>query len=138
MSSPAVENVRRIGRTVLPVRDQDAAIAFYTGVLGMELRADVPFGPEEARQRWVEVAPPGGEATIALGRPPVPSEEFAPASGVCVALDSADFRADHAALQAAGVDLDPVMEGALGAPTMVFLRDPDGNALLLVDAAEPA
>ena len=122
--------IRRVGRIVLPVRDQDAAIAFYVGTLGLELRADVPYGPDGAF-RWVEVGPAGGDATIALAPPQSP--EFQPMTGGCVCLDSADLASDHAALAAAGVDLDPIMDAALGAPAMAFLRDPDGNALLLVE-----
>ena len=50
-------------RTVaVPVRDQERALAFYTGVLGLEVRLDAPFGGG----RWVEVAPPGGATSLAL------------------------------------------------------------------------
>ena len=51
--------VTKVGRVMVPVSDQDAGIAFYTGALGFSLVADVPFGDGE---RWVEVAPPGGGA----------------------------------------------------------------------------
>ena len=50
------------------IADQDAAIAHYTQKLGWELRADVPFGDEGAN-RWVEVAPPGSTARLALNAP---------------------------------------------------------------------
>ena len=55
--------ITRIARVTVPVSDQDAGIAFYTSSLGFSLVADVPFGEGD---RWVEVAPPGGGATIAL------------------------------------------------------------------------
>ena len=58
-----MSSITRVGRVMVPVADQDAAIAFYTGVLGFELTADTPFGDGE---RWVEVTPPGGEAALAL------------------------------------------------------------------------
>jgi len=51
--------VTRLGRVLVPVADQDEAIAFYTHVLGFTLTADVPFGQGS---RWVEVTPPGGGA----------------------------------------------------------------------------
>ena len=50
-----VPQVTRVGRVVVPVSDQDKAIAFYTQVLGFTLVADMPFGDG---YRWVEVAPP--------------------------------------------------------------------------------
>lgn len=48
---------------MVPVADQDAAIAFYTDTLGFDLVADIPFGDGE---RWVEVAPPDGGTALVL------------------------------------------------------------------------
>ena len=56
-------NVSQLGRVIVPVSDQDAAIAFYTEKLGFTVSADVPYGEGE---RWVEVSPPNGGAAIAL------------------------------------------------------------------------
>ena len=58
--------ITRIGRVILPVSDQDKALEFYTGTLGFEVVADMPFGDGN---RWLEVAPPGAEARIALQPP---------------------------------------------------------------------
>ena len=86
-----IMDVRTVG---VPVTDQDRALDFYTGKLGFEKRMDVPMG----EGRWIEVAPPGAAATIAL----VPSREGA-AAGVDtgIRLTTSDADADHAALQAA-------------------------------------
>jgi catechol 2,3-dioxygenase-like lactoylglutathione lyase family enzyme len=58
-----VPRITQIGRVTVPVSDQDAGIAFCTGSLGFSVVADVPFGEGD---RWVEVGPPAGGATIAL------------------------------------------------------------------------
>ena len=50
------------------VASQDAAVAFYTEKLGFEVRADTRFGPN-GEYRWVEVAPPGSHARLALNEP---------------------------------------------------------------------
>jgi len=53
-------------------------------------------------------------------------------TGIC--LDTSDVDADHAALKAAGVDVDDEVtrwEGPV--PPMFWLRDPDGNALIVVE-----
>ena len=50
------------------VHDQDEALAFYTEKLGYELRGDTRFG-ENGEYRWVEVAPPGSTARLALNPP---------------------------------------------------------------------
>ena len=79
-----------LGRVLVPVGDQDAAIAFYTERLGFRLTADVPFGGGE---RWVEVSPPDGGAALALVPP---RGEFQAGRMTGIALESTDPRADHA------------------------------------------
>ncbi len=66
MSNPtqAASTINNIGVAMFTIADQDAAIAFYTQILGWELRADVAFG-DEGSNRWVEVAPPGSTARLA-------------------------------------------------------------------------
>jgi catechol 2,3-dioxygenase-like lactoylglutathione lyase family enzyme len=119
--------VRAIGRVIVPSADQDRSIAFYTGALGFELRADEPYGDG---MRWVEVAPPDAFTTIALSPP---MEGFGP-GGVCIVLDCTDIEADRAELAARGVDIDPEVQRMPGGPPpMCFLRDPDGNQLLLIE-----
>jgi catechol 2,3-dioxygenase-like lactoylglutathione lyase family enzyme len=110
------------------VADQDAAIAFYTEKLGFELRADVRFGAQ-GEFRWVEVAPPGSKARLALN-PPMGGEP----GGAAIGVETADIRCEHARLtEAGGVDLDPVPDADMGgAPPMFSLRDPDGNSVWVV------
>jgi catechol 2,3-dioxygenase-like lactoylglutathione lyase family enzyme len=114
---------------MVPVADQDRAIAFYTDTLGFSLTADVPFGDGD---RWVEVSPPGGGAAIAL----VPSrDEYAAGRMTGIALDSTDPKADHAALTATGVDVDAELMGGDGVvPLLFFFRDHDANHLMIVEA----
>ncbi len=52
-------NITKVGRVIIPVSDQDKALEFYTGTLGFEVRADMPFGDGD---RWLEVAPRGSAA----------------------------------------------------------------------------
>ncbi len=121
--------ITQIGRVMVPVSDQDEAIAFYTGTLGFSLAADVPFGEGE---RWVEVAPPAGGTAIALVPP---HGEYQTGRMTGVALESADPRADHAELKAKGVDVDAEMMGGDGTvPLLFFFRDHDGNHLMIVEA----
>jgi catechol 2,3-dioxygenase-like lactoylglutathione lyase family enzyme len=93
---------------MVPVADQDEAIAFYTTKLGFSVAADVPFGESD---RWVEVAPPGGGAAVAL----VPPQSDFPTNRMTgIALESADPAADHAELRARGVDVDSELMGGEG------------------------
>ncbi len=123
-------HISQVGTVMVPVADQDAAIAFYTGKLGLELRADIPFGNGD---RWVEVAPAGAGTTIAIVAPR-PGDP----TGVetRIALSSSDIDADHAELKARGVDVDEeVMRMGDPVPPMFFFRDQDANKLLLVQTS---
>jgi catechol 2,3-dioxygenase-like lactoylglutathione lyase family enzyme len=121
--------ITKVGRVMVPVSDQDRAINFYTRSLGFTLAADVPFGEND---RWVEVAPPGGGAAVALVPP---RGEYQPGRMTGIALESPDPAADHAELGGKGVDVDAQMMGGDGTvPLMFFFRDADGNQLMIVQA----
>lgn len=118
--------VTHVGRVLVPVTDQDAAIAFYTNTLGFALVADIEFGEGE---RWVEVAPSGGGSAIAL----VPARgDYQPGRMTGIALVSLDPAADHAELKLLGVDVDELMGGGGDVPQLFFLRDGDRNQLMIV------
>ena len=122
-------HITQLGRVMVPVNDQDAAIEWYTTKLGFSLTADVPFGEGD---RWVEAAPPNGGAAIALVPP---RGDYQPGRMTGIALESSDPRADHAELQENGVDVDAELMGGDGTvPLLFMLRDGDGNNLMIVQA----
>jgi catechol 2,3-dioxygenase-like lactoylglutathione lyase family enzyme len=106
----------------LPVSDQDRALEFYVGTLGLEKRRDVPFAEGK---RWVDVAPPGSETTIALAAAGTPT-------GIRLATNDVD--AKHAELCAHDVEAGEVLRWE-SAPTMFAFRDPDGNGLEIIEQA---
>ncbi len=126
----APTTISNLGVAMFTVSDQDAALAFYTQKLGFEVRADTPFG-EHGEMRWLEVAPPGSTARLALN-PPMADQP----GGTTVGVESSDVLGEHARLRAIGdVDLDPEPMRVPGAPLMFMLRDPDGNTVVVVEAA---
>jgi catechol 2,3-dioxygenase-like lactoylglutathione lyase family enzyme len=121
-------NLTQVGRVCVTTADTDRAIDFYVDTLGFEKVVDEPMGPD---MRWVEVAIPGTPTTIALAPPPAGVQAGGGQTGIC--LDTTDVDADHAALKAAGVDVDAEVSRFGGpVPPMFWLRDPDGNALIIV------
>ncbi len=121
-------NITKVGRVVIPTADTDGAIAFYEGKLGLEKVVDVPMGPD---MRWVELAVPGAETTIAVAPPPQGKEVGNRETGII--LDTPDVDAAHAALKDAGVDVDAEVTRYGGpVPPMFWLRDPEGNSLIVV------
>jgi catechol 2,3-dioxygenase-like lactoylglutathione lyase family enzyme len=122
--------ITQVGTVMVPVSDQDRAIAFYTDKLGFELRADIPFGNGD---RWVEVAPAGATTTIAIV---APREGEAVGIETRVGFSTSDVDADHAGLRAAGVDVDAeVMRMGDPVPPMFFFRDLDGNKFMVVETS---
>ncbi len=118
----------QVGRVCVTTADTDRAIDFYVDKLGFDKVVDAPLGPG---MRWVEVAIPGTPTTIALAPPPPAREAGGSETGIC--LDTTDVDADHAALKAAGVDVDEEVTRYGGpVPPMFWLRDPDGNSLIIV------
>jgi predicted enzyme related to lactoylglutathione lyase len=116
-----------IGLVIVPSTDQDRSIAFYEQ-LGFEKRTDVPFGNG---YRWVEVAPGDAETTIALAPPPEGSPTGNRQTGIGLQTD--DIDRFHDELKAAGVDVDAeVSRMGDPVPPLFWLRDPEGNSLMVV------
>jgi catechol 2,3-dioxygenase-like lactoylglutathione lyase family enzyme len=120
----------QIGTVIVPVSDQDRALAFYAETLGLEKRTDVPFGDG---YRWVEVAPADAQTTIAIVLPPPGKPAGNAETGI--ALNTDDVDAVHADLKSRGVDVDEqVSRMGDPVPPMFWFRDPDGNTLMVVES----
>jgi catechol 2,3-dioxygenase-like lactoylglutathione lyase family enzyme len=132
--------ISQIQLVMVPSSDQDRSIEFYA-LLGFEKRVDGPFGDGH---RWVEVYPPGASTGIALV--PGGAGEIGVQTGIIAWTDDVD--ATHAALRSRGVEVDAevarpgsaakIRIGAVEVegpqPPMFYLRDPDGNALMVIQA----
>lgn len=111
----------RVLSVSLPVADQDAALAFYTDVLGCELVVDTEVWPGA---RYIEVRPPGSAVGLVL----LPHDSQLP---IAVRMGTPDADRAHAAIAGAGVTLhnDEVLRWE-GVPPMFSFTDPDGNGLV--------
>jgi catechol 2,3-dioxygenase-like lactoylglutathione lyase family enzyme len=122
--------VEKVATVIIPVADVDRAIEFYTEKLGLEKRVDIPFG---GKYRWVEVGPSGAETTIALAPPPPDGSTQVGKRETGISLYSEDVDGYHAQLKADGVDVDAeVSRMGDPVPPMFWLRDPEGNSLMVV------
>lgn len=113
--------IRGIKIVSIPVRNQDAALDFYTNKLGFKVATDQPFSDG---QRWIELSIPGSDARLALFTPPGHEDRVGGLQPMTFWCD--DVFATAALLKAKGVELaaEPRKE-AWG--TMAKFRDPDGN-----------
>jgi catechol 2,3-dioxygenase-like lactoylglutathione lyase family enzyme len=123
--------VAKVNTVVIPVAEQDKAIAFYVDTLGLEKRVDVPFGDY---YRWVEVAPEGADTTIAICPPGPNGQTGNKETGISLQVD--DIDAYYAELKEAGVDVDAeVSRMGDPIPPLFWFRDPEGNSLMVVEVA---
>ena len=119
------------------VHDQDEALAFYTGKLGWEVRADVTLA-EMGNFRWLTVGPAGqpdvSVVLMAIPGPPVFEEETAEqvrtvvAKGVAapIFLTTDDCQAAYEELTARGLEfVEPPEQRPWGIDAS--FRDPSGN-----------
>jgi lactoylglutathione lyase len=111
----------------IPVDDQDAALRFYVDTLGFTGLRDIPI---PAGGRWIELAP--GDETVIVTLEPAASGVTRGAIGIRFTTDNTE--AAHAALEAAGVDLDDILRWP-GTPAMFAFRDPEGNAFSITEPA---
>lgn len=119
----------KVATVIIPVADQDKAVAFYVDSLGFSPRVDVPFGNG---YRWIELGLGDESTTIALAPPP---DGDSPTGNreTGISLHTDDIDAYHARLRDAGVDVDGEVSRMGGpVPPMFWFRDPEGNTLLVV------
>jgi catechol 2,3-dioxygenase-like lactoylglutathione lyase family enzyme len=138
----------RIANAQLWVHDQDEALAFYTGKLGMEVRSDVTV-PEMDNFRWLSVSPVNQpDVTIvlmAIPGPPMMDEQTANevralmAKGFAgtVFLNTDDCQASYEDLRARGVEFVEKPEERPYGIDAAF-RDPSGNNFRLIQLRELA
>ena len=109
----------------VPVTDQERSKTFYVDTLGFELRRDNPMGPD---QRWIEVAPKGGQTSVTL----VTWFETMPpgcVKGLVLATD--DIQSTYDELAARGVKFaGPIQREFWG--TFAEFDDPDGNGWVVM------
>jgi len=123
------------------VRDQDHALAFYTGTLGFVKHADIPMGPT---YRWLTVTAPEGAEGVQLALEPT---GFEPARVYQKALYDAgipntafltdDVEAEYQRLKAKGVVFRsaPVPMGPI---VGAMFEDTCGNLIHLVQPVAPS
>ena len=109
-------NVEQVDFVSVPTRDVARAVAFYRDVLGLP-QSEYSEGEVEAPN-----------VTFGFWNPEVEGEEFA-ANTAGVALRVPDVEAAIEEVRAAGVEVLGIED--TGVCHMGFVKDPDGNVLIL-------
>ena len=117
----------RVLSVSVPVADQDAALRFYTEVLGCELRSDIEVWPGA---RMIEVVPPGSDVSLML----LPPDSQIP---VAIRLGTSNAQEAHDKIREAGVTMhNDELVRMEGVPAMFSFTDPEGNGLVYLEDAE--
>jgi catechol 2,3-dioxygenase-like lactoylglutathione lyase family enzyme len=117
--------IRGISLASIPVRNQDAALKFYTEKLGFKVVTDQPMGDG---QRWIELLIPGAESRVALFTPEGHEDRIGSFQPLTFWCD--DVFTTAKTLKARGVEFaqEPKQE-VWG--TMAIFKDPDGNQFVI-------
>jgi len=138
----------RFATAQLWVHDQDEALAFYTGKLGMEVRMDVTLA-EMGNFRWLTVGP-AGQPDVSIVLMPIPGPPMLDAETAeqvrslmskgyagTIFLTTDDCRASFEELRGRGVEfVEEPEERPYGIDS--GFRDPSGNHLRLTQVREMA
>lgn len=117
----------RVLSVSIPVVDQDAALRFYTEVLGCEVRTDLEVWPGA---RLIEVVPPGSSVALVL----LPPESEIP---LAVRLGTSDAQHALDTVRAAGATVhNEQLVRMDGVPAMFSFTDVDGNGLVYMQDDE--
>ncbi|KRB23312.1 MULTISPECIES: VOC family protein [Mesorhizobium] len=127
----------KIKLTSIHVDDQDKALAFYTGVLGLAKKADFSNGPF----RWLTVASPdepeGTELQLALNNQPAAKayqQAMFEQSQPAVMFFTDDIKADHQRITANGGTFAMAPTEVTGS-TIAKLNDGCGNLIQITQLA---
>jgi len=123
----------KLSHTFIHVHDQDAALAFYRDVLGLEVRADAEMG----HMRWLTVGPPSQpdvEINLFKVGPPTPEPDHeilrsllakGSLNGLIFVTEDVDKTFEQVVASGAEVLQEPI-DQAYGVRDCAF-RDPSGN-----------
>jgi catechol 2,3-dioxygenase-like lactoylglutathione lyase family enzyme len=117
--------IRGIKFVGIPVRDQDAALKFYTEKLGCKVATDQPFTD---KQRWIELLIPGAESGLALFTPEGHEKRIGDFQSISFWCD--DVFATAKVLKSKGVQFAVEPKTETWGTSAIF-KDPDDNKFVL-------
>lgn len=115
--------MNRIAIVSIPVMDQARSRQFYVDVLGFEVLAESPMGPD---RNWVQLGIKGSETSITLV---TWFDAMAPGSVQGLVIDTQDIESERAALIERGLEISEIDKTPWG--QFAMFSDPDNNGWVL-------
>lgn len=117
--------IRGLKFVSIPVKDQDAAMKFYTEKLGFKVMTDQPF---DGKQRWIELGIPGAETGLALFTPDGHENRIGDFQPLSFWADDVMATADVMKKKGVKFEQEPKKESW---GTSAIFKDVDGNKFVL-------
>jgi catechol 2,3-dioxygenase-like lactoylglutathione lyase family enzyme len=123
------------------VKDQNAALEFYTKKMGFEKKADYT---NPGQPRWLTVGPKGQAIEMVLWQagmgsdPNLPASHKQPGIGTRWVIEVDDVRKTFADLKAKGVKFKDAKPREEGWGFAADLTDPDGNHFTIHETRKPS
>jgi predicted enzyme related to lactoylglutathione lyase len=109
----------------IPVKDQDVALKFYTGTLGLKVITDQAFNE---KQRWIELLIPGADTGIALFTPEGHEKRIGEFQSISFWCEDVFATADAMKKKGVIFTKEPTKEPW---GSIAVFKDPDGNQFAL-------
>ena len=119
--------IQKLQSIDVQVKDQNAALDYYTKKVGFEKRTDIPAPP--GGQRWVTVAPKGQDLEISLVQMSAQSQSRPSRVGTFI---TTDCKKDFDELKSRGVKLNEPKPAEYPFGIVASFTDPDGNSFTLL------
>ena len=120
----------RVFKSTVYVRDHDRSLDFYVNQLGFSVLADVDFTYDG---RWVAIAPPDGQAILALVAPKPGTEKYRfIGRDTQIGFISEDINTTYELWQRHGVRFHQPPQQTIFGITFARFQDIDGNAFELI------
>jgi serine phosphatase RsbU (regulator of sigma subunit)/predicted enzyme related to lactoylglutathione lyase len=120
----------RIFKSTVYVRDYDRSLDFYINKLGFSVVADVALTYDG---RWIAIAPPDGQAILAIVAPKPGTEKYRLIGRETqIGFISEDINATYEAWKCRGVQFHRPPQQTIFDITFAGFRDPDGNGFELI------
>ena len=118
--------IKSIKFTSISVRNQDAALDFYTNKLGFIVLTDQPFSDKQ--QRWIELGIPGAQTGLVLFNPDGHESRIGAFTGLSFLCD--DVQQTYDQFMSRGVEFVAAPKVESWGTSAVF-KDLDGNQFVL-------
>jgi|SRR5437763_13854765 len=117
--------IRGIKFVSVPVRDQDAALRFWTEKMGLKVATDQPFNE---KQRWIELMIPGADTGLVLFTPEGHESRIGTVQPMSFVSD--DVMTTAAVMKSKGVEFVAEPKKESWGTSAIFM-DPEGNQFVL-------